>query len=333
MTENTVSPDWVSKPGDTIEDLLDERGWTQAELALRAGFTTKHVNDLVKGKKPLSADAAERLASVFGGTVEFWLVREAHYQAAISLRRRQRLAARDSGWLELLPISFMSQRGWIEESPDGPAQVLACLQFFAVASVAAWEEVYARPLAALCGPASPATEIGALAAWLRQAEIEAGGLETQPFDKTALRQTLRELCALGNVRDRGRLLASLVERSAASGVAVAFVPVPAGCRATGATRWLSPDKALLLLPSDLGSNDHLLRAFFHQAGHLQLHGKKRLFLEGPFCLAPEQEREADQFASDALATSRSPRVSAQGKDCPEQTKASRERQLSLAATG
>ena len=46
--------DWVSPPGDTILDLIDERGWTQADLATRLGFSHKHVNQLVKGKVPLT---------------------------------------------------------------------------------------------------------------------------------------------------------------------------------------------------------------------------------------------------------------------------------------
>ena len=29
------APDWVSPPGDTIADVLEERGWTQAEFARR----------------------------------------------------------------------------------------------------------------------------------------------------------------------------------------------------------------------------------------------------------------------------------------------------------
>ena len=46
------APDWVAIPGESINDLLEERGWTQADLATRTGFTTKHVNLLLKGKAP-----------------------------------------------------------------------------------------------------------------------------------------------------------------------------------------------------------------------------------------------------------------------------------------
>ena len=63
MTEpNTpFAPDWASPPGDTIADLIEERGWTQAELAERLGYSARHVNRLVQGKVALTEDAALRL--------------------------------------------------------------------------------------------------------------------------------------------------------------------------------------------------------------------------------------------------------------------------------
>lgn len=68
-------PDWISPPGETILDLLEERDWTQQQLADRLGFSPKHVNQLIKGKVPLTEDAAisawlrlgERLAERMDG--------------------------------------------------------------------------------------------------------------------------------------------------------------------------------------------------------------------------------------------------------------------------
>ena len=70
-------PDWVSPPGDTILDLLEERDWTQQQLADRLGYSLKHVNQLIKAKVPLTEDAAIRLQNVLGASVGFWLSREA----------------------------------------------------------------------------------------------------------------------------------------------------------------------------------------------------------------------------------------------------------------
>ena len=73
-------PDWVSPPGDTILDLLEEKSWTQAEFAERCGFTKKHVNQLCSGEASISEEAALRLEKVLGGSAGFWLARESQYR-------------------------------------------------------------------------------------------------------------------------------------------------------------------------------------------------------------------------------------------------------------
>ena len=65
------APDWVAIPGETIVDLLEERGWSQADLAARTGFTTKHVNLLLKGMAPINEETALRLERVLGSTARF----------------------------------------------------------------------------------------------------------------------------------------------------------------------------------------------------------------------------------------------------------------------
>lgn len=84
----SFAPDWVSPPGETILDIAEERGWTQAELARRLGCTEEHVGQLIKGEVPLDADVALRLARELGGTVEFWLAREANYRKRVAEGRR-----------------------------------------------------------------------------------------------------------------------------------------------------------------------------------------------------------------------------------------------------
>jgi len=72
------APDWVSPPGDTIADVLEERGWTQAELARRLGYTEKHVSRLINGKAVITEDTASRLECVLGSTAGFWLRKVAY---------------------------------------------------------------------------------------------------------------------------------------------------------------------------------------------------------------------------------------------------------------
>ena len=91
MTETTreFSPNWVSPPGETIADLLEQRHWSQAELARRIGYTTKRLNQLITGKVRLSVDTANRLEQVIGGNAGFWLARESRYRQRIARLRGQ----------------------------------------------------------------------------------------------------------------------------------------------------------------------------------------------------------------------------------------------------
>jgi HTH-type transcriptional regulator/antitoxin HigA len=80
---------------------------------------------------------------------------------------------------------------------------------------------------------------------------------------------------------------------------VAFVRAPKGCPVSGAVRWLSPQKALVQLSLRYKTNDSLWFTFFHECGHIALHGKKMLFLEDG-AISSVEEDEADRFAADRL---------------------------------
>ena len=95
-TATVFNPDWVSSPGETIADLLEQRGWTRAELARRIGDPLKFVDQLVDGLVPLNQQTATRLERVIGGSTGFWLVREAHYrQRSVRLGTRGRAKSED----------------------------------------------------------------------------------------------------------------------------------------------------------------------------------------------------------------------------------------------
>lgn len=293
-------PNWVSPPGATIEDALGERGWTQAELAERLGMSAKHVSLLVNGKASISADTAVALASVLGSTAEFWLEREAKYRAGLArLEERKRLEA-DVAWLAELPLAHMIKHGWVPKEADKVDQVLSCLRFFGVATVEAFRAMFQQPLTAFRASTKLSKQPGAVAAWLRQAEIQAAKVQCAPYDEAGFRNELGALRALTAEPDPQVFLPQLVERCARRGVAVVFVPAPTGCPASGATKWLTPDKAMLVLSLRYKTDDHLWFSFFHEGAHLVLHGKKLTFIEGLDGLDGAHEHEANRYAANLL---------------------------------
>jgi len=86
MTETLYPfiPDWISPPGETIADLIEERGWSQADLARRLGYTLKYMSLLIDGKASITEETALKLENVLGSTAGFWLRREALYRAELA---------------------------------------------------------------------------------------------------------------------------------------------------------------------------------------------------------------------------------------------------------
>lgn len=56
-----------------VEEFLDPMGLTQTELAQRSGLPRKHVNELCRDRRAVTADTALILARVFGNSADFWL--------------------------------------------------------------------------------------------------------------------------------------------------------------------------------------------------------------------------------------------------------------------
>jgi len=295
----TFSPDWVSPPGDTILDLLEERGWKQNEFADRIGFTTKHVSHLINGKSALTEDAAIKLERVLGSTARFWMSREVQYREALARENAIELLEDDVDWLKEVPVANMVKFGWITKYTKKAEQVSELLKFFGVASVRAWRSQYAEPLAAFRASDKLSKKPGAVAAWLRQGERCASEMATKPFDKVAFKSALDDLRELTKETDPKVFMPAIVEACANAGVAVVFEPVPIGCPASGATKWIGADKALLMLSFRHKTNDHFWFSFFHEAAHLLLHGKKMLFIEMK-ALDNEHENEANEFAKNIL---------------------------------
>jgi len=75
-------------PGVFIkEDILDEFGLTQGDLARRLGVSRRTINDLVNAKCALTAEMALRLAKLTGTTPEFWLNSQRAVDIALAERR------------------------------------------------------------------------------------------------------------------------------------------------------------------------------------------------------------------------------------------------------
>jgi HTH-type transcriptional regulator / antitoxin HigA len=293
-------PDSVLPTGETLRETIAALDMSQAELSLRTGLSAKHINQIVQGAAVLSHDTAIALERATGVPARLWNSLEANYRDYLARKRERDELADQTTWLQQIPVTVLRKRGVITASPgDEPGTLQQVLRFFGVASISAWELVWRKPVADLRQSQAFDVDVGTLATWLRLGELEAQQISCAPFDREGLRRLLPRLRAL-TVEPLDRFLPEMKQLCSQVGVAVVILPEITGCRASGATRWLSPHKAVLQLSVRHRRNDHLWFSFFHELGHILLHGKRDQFIEDDPQRRDPKEQEANRFAADTL---------------------------------
>ena len=306
-------PDWVSPPGDSILDLAEERGWTQAELAQRLGYTEKHISQLIHGKVPLSVDAAFRLERVLGSSADFWLAREANYQRHLARLQAQNQHAAWVPWLEQLPLKALMACGALSQvrldAKHKPALVDQCLRFFGVASPDEWQAHYGGLQFSFRRTRTDQADLGAISAWLRLGEQQAEQTTTPKYDRSAFIETLHALRGLTDELPEV-FVPQMGQRLHDAGVVLVLVPALPKAHVSGVARWLD-GRPVIQLSLYGKSNDRFWFTFFHEAAHILLHAgsrdaRKSVFLDDPGAEADDssqEEREANDWASTWLIPS------------------------------
>lgn len=303
---NEFDPDTVSPPGETLLELLVERGMSQSELSDRVGRPRKTINEIVKGKAGITAETALQLETVLGAPASFWSNRQRQYDEFVARNERRKKLRPEVRWLKQIPVREMMRRGFLRKFADELEMVSECLRYFGVASVPQWEKLYLKPQGYFRKSARLEDDNGATAAWIREGEIVAQRSTSAEFDRDRFMEALTVVRGFTRITDPTTFIPLVQKLCAQCGVTVVFIPEYPGSVVGGAARWLSPSRALIQLASRYARADILWFNFFHEAAHIAFHKKKTVFLDvglepGDTSEANEAaEREANEFARNLL---------------------------------
>lgn len=312
MTElnSPFTPDWVCPPGESILDLIEERGWSQGELAVRLGFSEKHISQLINGKVPLTTEVAMRLERVLGSTIDFWLSLEANYQKHLARLKATEDHTQWDSWLDELPIKELMHNGVLRKrrlvSTERPKIVNDCLSFFGVATPEEWREHYGEMQMAFRRTKDEQCDVGAISSWLRLGEITAEKIDVPKYDKVLFEHAMTDIRGMTNQSPED-FLPLMIDKLNKAGVVFALVPAIPRAHVSGVARWLSPTRPLIQLSLYGKTNDKFWFTFFHEAAHILLHSKDReqkksIFLDDPNSVAVNdpKEHEANEWAGNVL---------------------------------
>ncbi len=293
-------PDYAITPGEILEETLASRAMQKVDLAERCGLSAKQMSLIISGKAPITPETAIRFERALGISAIIWNNLEAKFRLHQARKQDYEELSKHEDWLQRFPIKELERRGIIGRGASLAKCVAQLLDFFGVGSVASWRDRYEQLQVAFRRSPTYKSSPEALATWLRIGELRAAEVDCAPYDKSKFDLALNEIRQL-SCENPDIFEPRMKELCASSGVALVFVGELPGTHLSGATRWLQSDKAMIELSLRYKTDDHLWFTFFHEVGHIKLHGKKEVFIdEISQPILSEEEQEADKFATNRL---------------------------------
>jgi len=296
--EHQYFPQSRPHPGETLLEKLEEMKMGPKEFALRAGKPEKTIIAVLKGESSITADMAVQFENITRIPAHFWMNHQRGYDEFIARKKREAVIRQATPWAKQFPLEDMMQKGWLPQVKTLKQKTMEMLSFFGFSNHKAWEEYYFKQQLKVAFRISLAhtKDPFAVSAWLRQGEIQALELTAKKYSQKKFKEILPMLKSmLENHNDKSFNQLQILCLEA--GVKVVKTPSLNNAPISGATRWLS-DTPLIQLTDESTQSDHFWFTFFHEVGHILLHGKKDVFLENLEYSDKDnqKENEADEFA-------------------------------------
>jgi HTH-type transcriptional regulator/antitoxin HigA len=293
-------PDYAVHPGEYLEEVLQVREIKKREMSERLGISVKHLSQIINKQASITADMAIQLEKALSISANIWNNLNANYALFEARAKETQELSRHLEWIKQFPIKDLIKLGFIPSTRDPKSILESLLRFFGISSPEKWQSYYGK-LSQVSFRKSGAysDNLHHIVSWLRAGEISARGIETSGFSKTLFKRSLQKIREL-TTKSPSDFEPLMRKLCAAAGVALVFQTEFEKTHLSGVTRWLTQDKALILMSLRYKTNDHFWFTFFHEAAHILLHGKKEIFIDDIKGFDSKKEREADRFARKIL---------------------------------
>jgi HTH-type transcriptional regulator/antitoxin HigA len=284
-------------PGVALRDALEEKGWTQEELAIITGTSRMTVSNIIAGRTGITPDMAVSLAAAFGNDPSEWLNLDTVFR--LSQVTGDPLAVRHKALLfRFAPIREMQRRGWINETNDASELEQELKRFFQVSSLE-----YAPEILVATRRVSRVPELTPQQrAWCFRARQMAGALTVRRFLPARLHEVLKEVRGLAAYVKEVQHLPQLL---ADYGVRFVIVEPLAGAKIDGAAFWLDENSPVIAVSVRYDRIDAFWFTVLHELSHIShqdaLSVDSQLTVDTPKDVAKDSsEQRADREASSTL---------------------------------
>lgn len=248
-------------PGKHLRRLLDEKGWTQDDLAAITGRRRQTISDMISGRSgTVTLEMARVLAAAFGNTPQEWLRWDSAYRLSVAESDMSDVEQRAKLY-DSIPIRDMQRRGWIKLTTDAKELEVELTRFFGqnplhegvVLSVAARRLVVSSELNQ------------AEVAWCYRAKQIASSVMVEPFSPSNLPKAEKKLRALAAYPKESRRVSRVLGEFGIRFVIVEPLP---GSKIDGAAIWIGDEPVIALSIKD-DRIDGFWFTLMHEFSHIR----------------------------------------------------------------
>ncbi|MBR1582564.1 MAG: HigA family addiction module antidote protein [Spirochaetales bacterium] len=303
-----ISPELLIHPGETILDLLNERGISQKELANRAGVSEPFLSDVIHGKKDISKGLAKGLEYAFGVSSSFWLNLQANYDSEMMSIREE--ASVQGEELEVLNeieevISYLRKEGSIPSGLSKKQQIICLRKKFQVSNLTRLPQIV--PTGAFRMSEKAVVNPYVLGAWLSLCKFQKSETNIDSrFFPECIPELVSKLKKIMFMTD-GNLQKDLGTLFAQYGIAFSIVHNFRGAPVQGYISRKEDGVFQMVLTIRGAFADIFWFSLFHELGHI-INGdipKGGSFIDTHNEEDKDRERAADLFAAESLIDSES----------------------------
>ena len=310
-----ISRDLIIHPGETIADVLEDRGITQTELASRAGVSPAYVSNVIAGKKGISANFAMGLEYALGVPKSFWLNLQANYEAELlEVNEEQTITDEERKVREDLKdiVKYLRKQGKMLIGENKDESILSLRKVLQISNITNLKEMI--PTGAFRMAGNAAVNPNVLGAWIRLCQL-AGNDKTisAKFEKKYTNDLIQEIKSIMCCKN-AELQRDLKKVMEKYGIDVSVVKNFRGAPVHGYISQKNDGIYQMVLTIRGAFADIFWFSLFHEIGHIVNGdiGKNLKFLD--YGNDYDKELAADLFASNMLLSPESYKAFIQRND-------------------
>ena len=286
-------------PGKILKQLMDEKGWSQDELAVITGRRRQTISEIISGKNGVTPDMAMVLAAALGNNASDWLKWDATYRLS-TLEGDGGIVEKRARLYEIAPVKEMQKRGWIRDVKEVLGLVEELKAFYGTDSL---ESTPQFPVAMLRHSPAPFLSAAEWAWCFRARQLAGAVLRVAVFEPKRLDAAEKRLRELESHPKQARYLSAVL---AEAGIRLVVVEPLPGTKIDGAAFWLDDQSPVIAISGRIDRIDNIWFTVMHEWAHIR--NNDALSVDSnilgdddvPVLVLEEMERRANEQAAASL---------------------------------